>query len=67
MGHKLTREAKVMLDASGVEYTIEEGTKHMHIYVGSEHIGTLSKGSKRSRDLGRIRSAIRRLTDGSTR
>lgn len=58
---RVHREVVHALKATGLDYKVENGTKHEHFYLMGELVGTASRGSSPSRNALKIIASIKRI------
>lgn len=60
MCSKLEREVRKALQSTGLPWQIVKGKRHNEVYLADRMVLVFSFGSAQGRDLGLLRSAIRR-------
>jgi hypothetical protein len=59
---KLLRDARKALDRSGLDYRMEESTRHVQIYIEGTMVLVVSRG--KGREYGRLETLIRQAQQG---
>jgi hypothetical protein len=65
MTAKLLREARRMIDESGLPIEAKEDRSHHSFHFAGRRVFTLSKGGRGGRDLDKLRSAIAKARDAT--
>lgn len=60
MAVRLIREAKKLLEASGVDYEFVPTKKHIALFIEGRKVVVLSRGAHARKDLDTVKSAIRK-------